>query len=282
MDEDLAGKTREQSAAEARRLRDGIRAHRDSTAGVLLKGRMRPRRSGVAALLLLVGLFPLWGSAETLSLLPSSPELSSEGLPGHWEPLTFKKIKRHTRYEWSEREGAVHAVSSAAASGLIYRLDQDASKLPILRWRWRVARAIAEGDEKSKAGDDYAARIYVTFRYDPSKAGRAMRFKYGLVKRLYGEHPPHSGVNYIWANRLPKGESTPNPYTDRVMMLAVRSGDAEAGRWISEQRNIVEDYRKLYNEDPPPLAGIAIMTDTDNTGSQAEAWYAEISLSSSP
>lgn len=243
---------------------------------------MRPWRSSEALLLMLIGLSPLWASAETLPLLPPSPELGSEGLPKHWEPLTFKKIKRHTLYEWSTREHAIHARSSAAASGLIYRLDQDAGKLPILRWRWRMPHSIAKGDEKSKDGDDYAARIYVTFRYDPSKAGRGTRFKYGLVKKLYGEYPPHSGLSYIWANRLPKGESTPNPFTDRVMMIAVRSGDAETGRWISEQRNIVEDYRKLYKEDPPPLAGVAIMTDTDNTGSQAEAWYADIELSSWP
>lgn len=243
---------------------------------------MRRRRARGAWLLLALWSAPAGASAETLSLLPSAPELTADGLPGHWEPLTFKKIKRHTRYEWSPSERAVHAVSSAAASGLIYRLDQDAARLPILRWRWKVSRAIAKGDEKSKAGDDYAARIYVTFRYDPSKAGRGTRFKYGLVKTLYGEYPPHSGINYIWANRLAKGESTPNPYTDRLMMLAVRSGDAEGGRWHDEQRNILEDYRRLYKEDPPPLAGIAIMTDTDNTGSRAEAWYADIELSSAP
>ncbi|HAZ08403.1 MAG TPA: hypothetical protein DCZ01_07775 [Elusimicrobia bacterium] len=178
--------------------------------------------------------------------------------------------------------GPVARVSKAAASGLIFRLAQDAAKLPILRWRWRVSHSLAKGDEKTKAGDDYAARIYVTFRYDPSKVGAGAQIKYGFAKTFYGEHPPHAGINYIWANRLPKGESTPNPYTDRVMMVAVHSGDGEAGKWIADERNILEDYRKLFKEDPPPLAGIAVMTDTDNTGSQAEAWYADIELRSAP
>ena len=236
--------------------------------------------------LLLAALFlflPLTAAAaETLSLLPSSPELDSEGLPKGWEPLTFKKIDRHTRYEWTAPEHAVHAVSSSAASGLIYRLDLDPARFPVLRWRWLVPQAMRKGDELSKAGDDYAARVYVTFRYDPSRAGAGMRFKYGIAKKLYGEYPPHSGINYIWANRLPKGGSTPNPYTDRVMMLAVRSGDADAGKWLSEEHNVLDDYRRLFKEDPPRLAGIAVMTDTDNTGSQAEAWYADIELSSAP
>lgn len=220
-------------------------------------------------------------SAQNVTLLPSSPELK-EGLPKGWEPLTFRKIKQHTVYEWSDQERAVHAVSSAAASGLIHRLDRDVAAAPILRWRWRVSHAIAKGNEKSKQGDDYAARIYVTFKYDPSKAGGGTRFKYGLVKKIHGEYPPHSGINYIWANRLPKGESTPNAYTDRLQMVAVRSGDAEAGRWFAEERNILEDYRRLYGEEPPLLAGIAIMTDTDNTGSQAEAWYGDIELRAAP
>lgn len=229
--------------------------------------------------LLALALCPGRARAETRVLLSSAPEQGPEGLPKGWEPLTFKKIERHTRYEYSARERAVHAVSSASASGLIYRLDEGRERWKVLRWRWRVPHALKKGDERSKAGDDYAARLYVTFRYDPAKAGRGTRIKYALVKKLYGEYPPHAGINYIWANRLPKGESTPNPYTDRVMMVAVRSGDDEAGKWIAEERDILEEYRRLFKEEPPPLAGIAIMTDTDNTASQAEAWYADIELS---
>lgn len=230
----------------------------------------------------ILALLAVPASAETLALLPSSAVAGPENVPTGWEPLTFKKIKSHTQYEWSAQEHAVHAVSSAAASGLIYRLDHDPAKFPILRWRWRVTRAIPGGDEKSKRGDDFASRVYVTFRYAPSKAGTATRIKYGLVKTLYGDYPPHAGINYIWANRLVRGESAANAYTDRVMMVAVRSGDAEAGEWIAEERNILEDYRRLFNQEPPPLAGVAIMTDTDDTRSQAEAWYADIELRSAP
>lgn len=211
-------------------------------------------------------------------LLSSAPLLGANGLPAGWEPLLFKKIPRTTTYEWSAAEGALHAVSSASAAGLIYRLDRAAGSAPVLRWRWKVSGTLPKGDERAKSGDDYAARLYVTFRYDPRRAGAGMRFKYGLAKTLYGEHPPHAGINYIWANRLAQGEAVANAYTDRVRMLAVRSGDAEAGRWLSEERDILADYRKLFGEEPPPLAGVAVMTDTDNTGGRAEAWYAQIEL----
>jgi hypothetical protein len=65
-------------------------------------------------------------------------------------------------------------------------------------------------------------------------------------------------------------------------MLAVRSGDEQAGQWLSEQRDIVADFRRLFGEDPPQAGAIAIMTDTDNTGAEATAWYGDITLSTTP
>ncbi len=213
-----------------------------------------------------------------LVLLGAAPTLNDAGLPKNWEPMTFKKIEKHTTYAWSKKDKAIHAKSAAAASGLIRRVDASANDRPVLRWRWKVSGVLKNGDAKKKSGDDYPARLYVTFKYDKKKAGFGMRTKYGLAKALYGEYPPHAGINYIWANKLPRGESINNAYTDRVRMVAVRSGSEDAGRWVSEERDILEDYRRLFGEEPPQLAGIAIMTDTDNTGEKAEAWFSEISL----
>lgn len=216
--------------------------------------------------------------AAAVILLSSAPALGPDALPKGWEALTFRKIERRTEYRWSVEERALHAQSRASASGLIRRLDLDASAAPVLRWRWKVAGTLPEGDARKKSGDDYAARVYVTFRYDPEKASPGMHFMYSVAKRLHGEYPPHAGINYIWANRLPKGASVPSPYTDRSVMVAVRSGDGEAGRWMTEERDILEDYRRLFGQEPPPLAGIAVMTDSDNTGGTADAWYADIAL----
>ncbi|PIR19280.1 MAG: hypothetical protein COV48_02870 [Elusimicrobia bacterium CG11_big_fil_rev_8_21_14_0_20_64_6] len=212
-------------------------------------------------------------------LLSSAPVLAPNGLPINWEPLIFPKIEAHTSYEWSESSSAIHAVSVKAASGMIFRHGGPVADTPILRWRWEVAEAVAKGNERERRGDDYAARLYITFQYDPSRAGWATRLKYAAAKAIHGEYPPHNALTYIWANKLAAGEAAPSPYTDRVMMVAVRSGNSAAGAWRSEERNVLEDYRRLFGEDPPPYAGIALMTDTDNTGGSAEAWYADISLS---
>lgn len=198
--------------------------------------------------------------------------LSTAGLQG-WEPLTFPKVKNHTSYESSS--GTIHAEADASASGLVFF---PVPELPILRWRWKITGTLPKGDETKKSGDDYAARVYITFKYDPSRVGLATRLKYGAIKALRGEYPPHNAITYIWANKLPKGEAVPSPYTSRVMMVAVRSGNAEAGEWRSEERNVREDYRRLFKEEPPPYAGVAIMTDADDTGGTAEAWYADIAM----
>ncbi len=87
-------------------------------------------------------------------------------------------------------------------------------------------------------------------------------------------------INYVWANKLPQGASAPSPYTSNAMIVAVDSGDGKAGQWVSEERNIVEDYRKLFGEDPPKLGAVAIMTDTDDTRDEVTAYYGDIFLES--
>lgn len=218
-------------------------------------------------------------AAALLVLLSTAPALSPGGLPAGWEPLTFPKIEARTSYEWSAASAAIHAVSAGGASGLVYRHHGPVADAPVLRWRWKISGTLPKGDARTKAGDDYAARLYITFRYEPSRVGLGTRLKYGAVKALRGEYPPHNAIAYIWANKLPAGESVSSAYTDRVKMVSVRSGDGAAGEWRSEERDVLEDYRRLFGEDPPPYAGIALMTDTDNTGGAAEAWYADVTLS---
>ena len=136
----------------------------------------------------------------------------------------------------------------------------------------------SKSDPRTKSGDDYVARIYVTFRYDPNQARFAERAQYGAMRLIYGEYPPHSGLNYVWDGKAPVGAVLPNAHTPRVAMIVVESGAAQVRTWRSYERNIVDDYRRAFGRDPPPISGIAIMTDSDNTGESATAWYGNISL----
>jgi hypothetical protein len=196
-------------------------------------------------------------------------------LPAGWEPLTFRNVARPTRYSVvREGEGWVlQAESEAAASGLYRPLDLDLRAYPRLTWRWKVGNVLARADARTKQGDDYPARVYVAFRYEPARASAWDRARYGAYRLLYGTYPPRAALNYVWDNRLPPGTTLANAYTDRARMVVLRSGAAEVGHWVTETRNVLDDYRRLFGGEPPPLAGVAVMTDTDDTGERAIAWY---------
>lgn len=213
-------------------------------------------------------------------VLSFAPSAESGGLPLGWEALRFKRIERETRYAVvPDGDGfALRAESEAAASGLYRTLDLDPRVHRILAWRWKVDNLLVKGDARRKEGDDYPARIYIAFRYDPGTATTWERLRYGVIKLLYGRYPPRHVINYIWDNRLPAGTALNNAYTDRAKMIVVESGPALVGRWVAEERDIYADYKRLFDAEPPAVEGIAVMTDTDDTGERAVAYYGTITL----
>jgi hypothetical protein len=202
----------------------------------------------------------------------------TDKLPAGWEPLYFKKIKEHTVYESTEDESimVIRAESRASSSGLIRKIDIDPEKYPVITWRWKITNTYEKGDVTQKQGDDYPARIYVTFAYDPEHVGLFERAKFKTAKLLYGEYPPVAALNYIWASRAKKGTIVANPYTKRAMMIVVESGDAEKNKWLQEERNILEDFKMAFGTNPPRISGVAIMTDSDNTKESAITYYGDI------
>lgn len=222
----------------------------------------------------------LLAAAKSLPVGRFSVEPAGGGLPKGWEPLTFENIDNHTEYDLVTDEGrtVVRAKSRNAASGLIRRMRIDPQTWPVIAWRWKVSNTYQAGDVTRKSGDDYPARIYVTFQYEPEKAGLFEKLRFEAVKAVYGAYPPAAAINYIWASNAPAGTAVANPFTDRAMMIAVQSGGQAAGRWVSERRNILQDFQNLFDKAPPPISGVAIMTDSDNTGESATAWYGDISF----
>lgn len=175
-----------------------------------------------------------------------------------WES---KEFKGKTDYRLVRESGnvVIQAYSKGTASGLVKKVKLDPHLFRYLSWSWKIGGTMAKGDEKKKAGDDYAARVYVVF---PGRFFWQTRT-----------------INYVWANHLPKEESISNPFSSHTKMVAVESGPAKAGQWVTEHRDILADYRRLFGNEPGELGTVAIMTDTDNTGSEAIAWYGEITLS---
>ncbi len=200
------------------------------------------------------------------------------GLPHEWKPLTFRKVPQPTLYELVRDSGqvVVRAEARAAASGLIREIRIDPREYPVVQWRWKAANLLERADIARKDGDDYPVRLYVVFRSDRDQLSVWEKVKIFFYRLLYGEEPPTGAINYVWDTRALKGTIAPNAYTARVRMIVVESGTAELNRWITEERNLLEDYRAAFEDEPPPVVGVAIMTDTDNTGESATAWYGDI------
>lgn len=187
------------------------------------------------------------------------PILRAADLTG-WES---KEFAGETRYEQVTLDGnpVIRAQAHGAASGRFLEVEVDLTKTPYLNWRWRVENKLAGNDERSKGGDDYPARVYVV------KSG-------GLVFWRT------KAVNYVWSSQQAAGSHWPNAFTSNAQMLAVRGTESPAGQWQTEKRNVREDFKLLFGEDIDRIDAVAFMTDTDNTGQDASAYYAEIFFSS--
>lgn len=174
-----------------------------------------------------------------------------------WRNHSFKG---QTTYRLVEIDGgkAVHAACSASASGLFLERSIDLRETPILEWSWRVNDLPSKtSDERSRAGDDFVARVYVVMD------GGLLPWR-------------TRAINYVWANDSPQGSDWPNPYADQARMVAVRSGASGAGRWHTERRNIREDFQRYHGLDLESIDAIAVMTDCDDGGGVAEAWYGSL------
>lgn len=149
------------------------------------------------------------------------------------------------------------ADSRASASGLYREIAIDLKQTPLLNWSWKVNNLLTGNNERHKSGDDYPARLYVVF----SGGLRFWRTR---------------AINYVWSSNQPAGSEWPNAFTSNARMIAIQGSGGLQGQWVSEQRDVLADYRRLFGEEPGEIAAVALMTDTDNTGLSARAWYGDI------
>jgi hypothetical protein len=167
-----------------------------------------------------------------------------------------------TRYEVVTDAGrpVLHAVSRSANAGLVREVARLAPAEARLHWRWKVRAALPGNTrERERAGDDYAARVFVVFETSA----------FPLRTRA---------INYVWAATEKNGAVFASPYTKNVGIVVQRSGNADAGQWHLEQRDVLADYRAFFGGAPSRISAVAVLVDTDNTKSDAEAWFADLIL----
>lgn len=249
---------------------------------------MSSRKSLVALVTLVVALSgcgTVHGPAtpEAVVSSPTIPPFSrsepGEPPPG-WSPYVTR-LKKETVYEVvrSGDQTVLRASADGSASALIHRVRFDPLQYPVLRWRWRVPALIANADNRRLGLEDSPVRVIVAFDDDTAKLSPMERVAFLQFRMLTQQTLPFATLMYIWDNDADRGSIIPNAHTSRVKMIVADTGAENVGVWREETRNIVEDFRRAFGKDPPPVKWIGVMTDADSTRSTARAYYGDIHVS---
>ncbi|MGY8815746.1 MAG: DUF3047 domain-containing protein [Gammaproteobacteria bacterium] len=230
-------------------------------------------KAGIICLLLTSNL----PAQSTLMMLNNVDDVQSLP-PQPWEIIQFTDRHPPTQYRVTEWDGvvAIEAVANASMALLARPIEIDLEETPVLCWRWRIDKTIESANMLERSGDDYAARIYVSFSIPKNELDIYTRIKLNLARKRYGDHIPDAAINYVWDNNNPVGTQLPNAYTDRTQMFVVKSGNKDAGKWVEERRDVLQDLKNLFGDINATPMQLAIATDTDNTGETARAGFSDL------
>ena len=224
-------------------------------------------------------LAPRAGLAEaSVEVMRFSALQPGAALPAGFRHLVLSSQKRETEYTLVDDGGrtVLRARANSSGSGIIREIRTDPHRHPLIAWQWKVMRVLEKGDLKTRAGDDYPARLYLTFDVAAESLSTSERLQLGLARMMHGPDVPAAALCYVWDTKAAAGTIAPNAFTDRVRMIVVDSGAADAGRWRKHERNILADYRAAFGGDAPTMNGVIVSTDTDNTGETAETYYGDV------
>jgi hypothetical protein len=197
-----------------------------------------------------------------------------------WTHQPMSKLKHDTVYTLTQEDGRTLLRGAADNSASLYvaPIKKATGLPPILSWRWKTDALVRGADNRDKKREDAPLRVIVAFDGDQSTLPEAEQQRFKRAKKLFGRDVPYAVLMYIWSEQVPVESVIPSAHTSQVKMLVVASGTGGVGSWQSMRRNIAADYRRAYGAEPGPILGVAVMTDTDNTGTKAVGWYADIRL----
>lgn len=197
--------------------------------------------------------------------------------PSNWQEVRLGDQIKPNEFEFLQidDQAALRVESNASMSMMASTIEVDLSQTPVLCWRWRVSRVLQTADMTTKAGDDYAARLYLNLSVDPLSQTFGERLQLRLARAIWGDQLPDAAINYVWDNRQPVGSVMANAYTDRVKMVVMDSGPQGVGQWQAHGRDVARDIETLFNGTAHPVQ-IALAADTDNTGEAVLTEFADL------
>ncbi len=220
---------------------------------------------------------------EVVAVARFSLKRPGDPLPPHWRAYRVPgKPPTEYRLVSAGEQVALEARAERSASGLYRPLRVDPHRHPVLEWRWQVPALIEGADPRTRSREDSPARIIVSFHGDSGRLDLEERARLRLVQALSGQSLPYAMLVYIWSNELPVGTVVPSPRLGRIRIVVAESGSSRLGRWVSVRRNVLEDYRRAFGEEPWDVVAVGVMSDTDDTGSSAHCLYGDISFRRGP
>lgn len=210
-----------------------------------------------------------------------SPEDYQQGaIPEGWRlrKRVFGATKA-AQAQWVINDGqaAVRLHSRNTLTFLEKRVDIDLRQFPLVSWTWKVENILEGIDERTLAGDDHPLRIFFVFEPDSSKQSLWFKLKRLLYLDFFHGHAMGGRITeYLWSSHLPAGEILPDPGKPWQKLMVVEGGREKLGQWHSYRRNLREDFKMLYDEEPRQLIFIGILNDTDASGLEAVSYIADL------
>jgi hypothetical protein len=191
---------------------------------------------------------------EALIVDPVSAGLGADGIPNDWALKQWFGGGHDIRIEKNDEKPVLHLVSKQNSFGVYKNFDFDIHDNPYLSWRWKVTVLPTGGDVRNKKTDDQAAQVYVLFPKFPS----------AINTRLVG---------YIWENLTPKDLHVTSQKSSNTRYVVLRNHSDPLNQWMEEKRDVLQDYRDLFGDEPPQVGGVTLMIDSDDTKSTAESYF---------
>ena len=177
--------------------------------------------------------------------------------------LKVRKVKKLTSYSLGSNENGnyLRAEAEGVGSGLGKKIEIDLNKTPYINITWKIEKDLNGIDEKSKKGHDYAARVFV-------------------VKKTGLTALSNKAINYIFSSNNSINDHWRSPYTKSSIDYVLSTTKENLNEWVTVKANVKNHFKKLHDIDVDILNGVALMTDTDQTGLKAISYYQNIYFSS--
>jgi hypothetical protein len=217
---------------------------------------MRPTRARrVVLAVAFVVIATTWAADRIVVEDWRSYPLGTRGIPGDWKEQTWGKPAYDLEIISDNGQPVLHLRSNGDNSTISRDLkgSVDLNETPTLEWRWKVITLPTGGNACQKSTDDEAAQVYVAW----------LRLPEAVRSRIIG---------YIWDSTAPAGTICKSQKTATVTYVVLRSGADELSKWITERRNVVEDFRRIYGEAPDKPSALSLAIDSDDTRSSAESF----------